>query len=217
MSNVVIIGGHGKVALLLAPLLRDAGHTVSSWIRNADHVDDVQAAGAEAVVADIEVMSATDMAELLRDCEADVLVWSAGAGGGNPERTKAVDRDAALRSMEAAVVAGARRYVMVSYFGAGPGDGVPESSAFYPYADAKTQADGALAETQLDWTILRPSTLTLGPATGRIETGDDVTAGEVSRANVAAVIAAVVDAPQTIGRTLAFNDGDTPIAEALGA
>ncbi|MDO5502838.1 MAG: SDR family oxidoreductase [Actinomycetia bacterium] len=215
MSTVIIIGGHGKVALLLAPLLTEAGHTVRSWIRNPEHVAEVEQSGAEAIVADLEIMSAEDMAGLLRECEADAIVWSAGAGGGDPARTRAVDRDAALRSMEASVIAGVRRYVMVSYFGAGPDHGVSQDNPFFHYAQAKTEADGALAETQLDWTILRPSALTLDEPTGRIETGPDVTASEVSRANVAAVAAAALDTPQTIGRTIAFNDGDTPIAQAL--
>ncbi|WP_347348900.1 NAD(P)H-binding protein [Nigerium sp.] len=216
MSNVTIIGGHGKVALLLAPLLKKAGHEVSSWIRNPEHVADVEATGAEAVVADIETMSAADMAELLKDTGTDVVVWSAGAGGGSPKRTYAVDLEAARRSMEAAGLAGVQRYLMVSYFGAGPNHGVPESNSFYAYADAKSQADGALAETSLDWTILRPSTLTLEAPTGSIETGEGVEGSHVSRGNVAAVIAAAVDDPATIGKTYEFNDGSTPIAEALG-
>ena len=36
MSNVLILGGHGKVALLAAPLLAAAGHTVTSAIRKAE-------------------------------------------------------------------------------------------------------------------------------------------------------------------------------------
>lgn len=215
MSNVTIIGGHGKVALLAAPLLSEAGHTVTSWVRNPDHVADVEAAGTTAIVADIETMSVEDMVEQLEASATEVIVWSAGAGGGSPKRTYAVDRDAAIRSMAAAEGAGVSRYVMVSYFGAGPDHGVPEGDSFHAYAQAKADADAALKQTSLDWTILGPSTLTLDPPTGRIESGPDVEGGKVSRANVAAVIAAVVDAPGSAGRVIEFNDGETPIAEVV--
>lgn len=213
MSTVTIIGGHGKVALLAIPELTEAGHEVKAWIRNPDQSADVETAGAEPVVADVESLGTDDIAALLQG--TDALVWSAGAGGGSPERTYAVDRDAAIRSMEAASLAGVRRYVMVSYFGAGPDHGVPEDNGFFPYAEAKSAADAALEASGLDWTILRPSTLTLDEPTGRIETGDGVEGGQVSRGNVANMIAAVVDAPATIGRIIAFNDGQTPIVDVV--
>ena len=113
MSHIVVIGGHGKVALLLAPILAELGHSVTSVIRNPDHAADVEAAGATPLVADVETLDTDGIAEVLGG--HDAVVWSAGAGGGDPERTRAVDQDAAIRSMEAAQQAGVRRYVMVSY------------------------------------------------------------------------------------------------------
>jgi len=214
MSRVTVIGGHGKVALLAAPLLVDDGHDVTSVVRNPDHVADVEATGATAAVLDIEHASTDEIAELLRG--SDVVVWSAGAGGGSPERTYAVDRDAAIRSMDAAVQAGVGRYVMVSYFGAGPDHGVPEDSGFYAYAEAKTAADEYLQGTDLAWTILRPSSLTTDAATGHIAAGEGVVAGQVSRDNVAHVIRSVVEHPDpTARRILAFNDGFQPIDEVV--
>lgn len=215
MTNIGIIGGHGKVALLLEPVLRAAGHQVTAIIRNPDHAADVAAAGATPVVADVETMTTAEIAGLIEGL--DVLVWSAGAGGGNPARTVAIDRDAAIRSIDAAQQAGVRRYVMVSYFGAGPHHGVDPDNSFHTYAEAKSAADAYLAISDLDWTILRPSALTLGPATGSIEAGDGVRSGSVSRANVAAVVAAAIDLPSAARRIIEFNDGPTPIAQALGS
>lgn len=127
-----------------------------------------------------------------------------------------MDRDAAIRVIDAAAQAGVRRFVMVSYFGAGPDHGVPEDSSFYPYAEAKAAADAHLRAAALDWTILGPSRLTLDPPTGRVAVGGERTAsGEVTRADVAAVIAASLADDGTVGRTIEFNNGDTPIAEAL--
>lgn len=212
MSRIAVIGGHGKVALHLARILTERGHQVSSIVRNPTQRDDVEATGAEVVVADVEALDAAGLADALAG--HDAVVWSAGAGGGNPERTYAVDRDAAIESMAAAEQAGIRRYVMVSYFGSSPNHGVPEDNGFFAYAEAKAAADEHLRSTDLDWTVLGPSTLTLDPATGRIDTGA-VESGSVPREDVAMVVAASLEEPATIGRTILFNSGDTPIAEAL--
>lgn len=211
--RVVVIGGHGKVALHLERLLSVRGDEVTAVIRNPDHADEVAATGAEPPVADVEQLGTDELAEVLRG--HDAVVWSAGAGGGNPARTYAVDRDAAIRSIDAAEQVGVRRYVMVSYFGAGPDHGVPEDSSFFPYAEAKAAADAHLRASDLDWTILGPSGLTLEPGTGSIEVGEEVRGGEVPREDVAAVAAAVLVEPATIGRTIEFNTGPTPIAEAI--
>lgn len=213
MSRIAIIGGHGKVALRLAPLLVRDGHQVTSIVRNADHEDEVRATGATPRVADTEQLDRAGFVDLLAG--QDVVVWSAGAGGGSPERTYAVDRDAAILSMGAASEAGAKRYLMVSYFGAGPDHGVPQDNAFFSYADAKSAADAHLVTSDLAWTLLRPSKLTLESGTGRIESGAGVTSGEVSRDNVAAVAAAAVADDRSIKRTIEFNDGETPIEQVV--
>lgn len=212
MARIVVIGGHGKVALQLARILTDRGDAVSSVFRNPDHSADVAATGARPVVADIEQLDTDALAELLTG--HDAVVFSAGAGGGNPARTYAVDRDAAIRVIDAAAQAGVKRFVMVSYFGAGADHDVPQDNPFFPYAEAKAAADAHLRASELDWTVLGPGRLTLEPATGRIVIGRGK--GAVSRADVAAVVAAALADDSTIGRTIEFNNGDVPIAEALG-
>ncbi|MFI2487850.1 SDR family oxidoreductase [Promicromonospora kroppenstedtii] len=212
MSRVLIIGGHGKIALRLAPLLVERGDEVTSVFRNPDHQQEVAATGATAVVADVEQLDTAGLADLVKG--QDAVVWSAGAGGGNPARTYAVDRDAAIRSMDAALAAGVHRYVMVSYLGAGPGHGVPEDNSFFAYAESKTAADEHLRGTGLDYTILAPGPLTMDEPTGLIAVADPGD-GRVARADVAGVIAAVLLDDTTVGRTIEFGNGDTPIAEAV--
>lgn len=212
MSRVLLIGGHGKIALLLEPLLVDRGDTVTAVIRNPDHDAEVAATGAAPLVADVQSFDLDQLTNLVSG--NDAVVWAAGAGGGDPERTRAVDRDAAIRSIDAAVAAGVRRYVMVSYFGAGPDHGVPEDNDFYAYAEAKAAADTHLRESGLDYTIVAPSSLTLDEPTGRIDVRAEES-GSVARADVAAVIAAVLADDRTIGRTISFNAGDQPIADAV--
>lgn len=213
MDRILIIGGHGKVALLLAPLLNATGAEVAGVIRNAAQIDDVAAAGATPVVHDVASSSEEELADLLAGYDA--VVWSAGAGGGSPERTYAVDRDAAIRSMDAAVAAGVSRYVMVSYLGAGLDHGVPPGDGFFPYAQAKAAADDHLRSSALAWTILGPGPLTLDPPTGTITTTPGPNRRNTSRGNVALVVAAALKRPDTIGRTIEFTDGDTPISQAL--
>lgn len=212
MSRILLIGGHGKVALLLEPLLVAAGHHVTAVVRNPAHEADVAATGATPLVADIERFDLDQLTSL--ESGNDVVIWSAGAGGGSAERTYAVDRDAAIRSIDAAVAARVPRYLMVSYFGAQPDHGVDPADSFYAYAEAKAAADAHLRESPLDWTILAPSALTLDAPTGRIDVDAD-TSLSVARADVAAVVAASVDEPATSRRTVRFNTGDVPIAEAL--
>lgn len=214
MTRIAIIGGHGKVALHLSILLTGEGHSVTSIIRNPDHAGDVAATGATPSVLDIENSTTAEIAGALKG--HDAVVWSAGAGGGNPERTYAVDRDAAIRSMDAAVEAGVGRYVMVSYLGARREHGVPEDHGFFAYAEAKAAADEYLRGTELAWTILGPGALTDKPGTGLIEVDPLPEGGqETSRSNTASVAAAVLDLPETAGRTIEFRDGTLPIAAAL--
>ncbi|MBX9638955.1 MAG: SDR family oxidoreductase [Mycobacteriaceae bacterium] len=207
----MVIGGHGKVASHLARILTARGDQVSSVFRNPDHADEVAATGATPIAADIEELDTAALADLLRG--HDAVVFSAGAGGGNPARTYAVDRDAAIRVIDAAGQAGVKRFVMVSYFGAGPGHGVSPENSFFPYAEAKAAADAHLRASDLDWTVLGPGRLTLDPGTGHIAVGK--AKGEVSREDVAAVAAAALADDATIRRTIDFNNGDVPIAVAL--
>lgn len=213
MTKICIFGGHGKVALLLEPLLTAQGDAVTALIRNPAQSDEVRATGATPLVADLEHLDTPQIAEIIRG--SDAVVWSAGAGGGAPARTYAVDRDAAIRSMDAAATAGVARYVMVSYLGSGPErSGVHPGDGFYAYADAKYAADEYLRATGLDWTILGPGALTLDPGSGRIRTVSSG-GGSVPRADVAATIAASLGDPGTIRRTIGFIAGDTPIDAAL--
>ncbi|MFV0407871.1 MAG: SDR family oxidoreductase [Propioniciclava sp.] len=211
VQKILVVGGHGKIALLLAPLLAARGLTVRSVIRNPDHAAEVAAGGAEPIVADVEALDVASLTSLLAG--HDAVVWSAGAGGGNPARTYAVDRDAAIRTMQAAQAAGVRRFVMVSYFGAAADHGIASDDPFFAYAEAKAAADDHLRATDLDWTILGPSRLTLEPPTGQIEVGG--VSGTVSRADVAAVVDETLQQPATLGQTIRFNTGSVPISEAI--
>lgn len=215
MTSYAIIGGHGKVAQELSRLLTQRGDQVTSVIRSAEQCDAIARTGATPVVLDVEHATVDQVADLLTG--HDAVVWSAGAGGGSADRTYAVDRDAAIASMDAADRAGVPRYVMVSYLGAGVDHGVPRDSDFYAYAEAKAAADAHLRTSRLDWTILGPGALTDDAGSGSIDLNpqDGSSASATSRENVARVAAAVLERSQTVRHTVEFRDGATPIADAL--
>jgi uncharacterized protein YbjT (DUF2867 family) len=209
---IVIAGGHGKIALRLARLLSARGDTVRSLIRNPGHAAGVRATGAEPVVADMEALD--DLSELVEG--ADGVVFAAGAGpGSGPERKRTVDYGAAVKLLAAARATGARRYLMVSSIGAGDPEAGQE--AMRPYLRAKADADAALAASDLDWTIVRPGMLTDDSGTGLVAIGTSLERGSVTRDDVAAVLAASLDEPRSVGKTFELMQGDTPIAEALAA
>src|SRR5699024_4831783 len=222
-NRVVIIGGHGKIALLATGKLKSSGYDVDSVIRNPEQRDDVQDAGGNPVVLDVESASVDDLDAAFAGATA--IVFAAGAGGGNPDRTFAVDYGAATCAMVAADEADVRRFVMVSYVRAATDvDGLDRHDAFYPYARAKHDADGYLRQSALDYTILGPGSLTTEPASGKIQLTDAMGRVEggwpddrkvTSRDNVAEVIAHVIKTNAAMRQTVNFYDGDTPIAEAL--
>ena len=213
--RVVIAGGHGKIALLLERLLAERGDQAVGLIRNPAHAADVRKAGAEAVICDLEAASAGDVAVLLSGADAVVFAAGAGAGSGAP-RKDTVDRAASVLMADAAERAGVRRFVQVSSMGAGQPPGPGTDEVWAAYITAKTAAEDDLRSRDLDWTILRPGSLTDAPGTGRIRLAPPpVPRGTVPRADVAAVIAALLDEPGTRHQTLELVSGDSPVAAAV--
>jgi uncharacterized protein YbjT (DUF2867 family) len=213
--RVVIAGGHGKIALLLERLLDGRGDQAVGLIRNPAHAADVEQAGAEAVVCDLEAASADDVAVLLSGADAVVFAAGAGAGSGVP-RKDSVDRAASVLMADAAERAGVRRFVQISSMGAGQPPRPGADEVWAAYITAKTAAEDDLRSRDLDWTIVRPGGLTDGPATGQIRlAAPPVPRGTVPRADVAAVIAALLDDPDTRHQTLELTSGDSPIAAAV--
>jgi uncharacterized protein YbjT (DUF2867 family) len=213
--RVVIAGGHGKIALLLESLLAGRGDEAVGLIRNPAQAADIQKAGAEAVVCDLEAASAEDVAVLLSGAAAVVFAAGAGPGSGAP-RKDSVDRGASVLMAEAAERAGVRRFVQISTMGAGQPPRPGTDEVWAAYITAKTAAEDDLRSRDLDWTILRPGHLTDATATGRIRlAAPPVPAGAIARADVAAVIAALLDEPGTRRQTLELVSGDTPVAAAV--
>ena len=209
--DVLVAGGHGKVALRLLWLLAAEGHRARGLIRKAEQAADLEEVGAVAVLGDLEADAS--LAEYAQG--ADAVVFAAGAGpGSGPARKRTVDLGGAVKLVDAARAVGARRYVMVSSIGADrPG---AASGAMRPYLEAKAEADQYLMASGLEYTIVRPGSLTDDPGTGRVRVSTELGGrGAVPRDDVAAVLARALDAPNTIGVTFELFGGDLPVAEAV--
>ena len=130
------------------------------------------------------------------------------------ERKQTVDLGAAVKCVEAAKAAGVARFVIVSSIGAQDPDAGRE--AMRPYLRAKADADAAVAASGLDWTIVRPGSLSDDPGTGRVDVSTALgRRGPVPRDDVALVLLETLQAPSTIGLTFEVFAGDVPAREAV--
>jgi uncharacterized protein YbjT (DUF2867 family) len=212
--DIIIAGGHGQIALILERLLSERGHRVRGLIRNPDHADDLRYAGAEPVVCDLEAADVDEITATVGD--GDAFVFAAGAGpGSGPQRKWTMDYAGAVKGMEACRRNGIDRYVIVSAMGADPE--AEDDGGFGTYLRAKGMADRKLRESGLASTIVRPGGLTDDPPTERVAAAPRTGRGSIPRADVAAVLAAVLEQPETAGVDFDVISGDTPIAEAVAA
>jgi len=216
MTRIAIVGGHGQVARQLIPLLVQRDHEVVALARREEYRSSLEDLGATMRLLDIEGDDADAFGAAFEGCEA--VVFAAGGGpDGNIERKRTVDLEGSLKSIEGARAAGISRFVQVSAIDVD--EPLPEDTApvWRAYVEAKRDADSALRDSELDWTIIRPGRLTDDPATGLVAIGADVPRSDVTRADVAAVLAEVLAEPATIGRQWNLVGGDTPVAEAVAA
>jgi uncharacterized protein YbjT (DUF2867 family) len=213
--DVAVAGGHGKIALRLLRLLAERGDGARGLIRNPDHAPDLEAVGALPGGADLENLDPDAIATSISGCDA--VVFAAGAGpGSGAARKRTVDYGGAVKLIGACRAEGIRRYLMVSAMGVR--DPAARGEQMRPYYEAKLEADEALTASGLDYTIVRPGRLTDDPGTGLIEAAERLERiGAIPRDDVAATLAACLDADNTIGKSFDLLGGQTPVAEALAA
>lgn len=207
--KITVVGAHGSIAMLLHPMLIEAGHSVRGIIRKEEQAEDLRELGVEPVVADVEKQD--DISEAVGI--ADAVLFAAGAGpGSGPDRKWSIDRDGAIKLMEACHKNGIERYVIISAMGLDKPRG---NEVFQVYQKAKAEADEALRHSGLDYTIVKPGRLTDEAGTGNVSIGRDLDRGEISREDVAAVLANVFEMRETIGKEFDLLSGNQSIPEAL--
>lgn len=203
--NVLIAGAHGDVGQRITDLLSRSEHAATAMVRDEDQVPEMEEFGVETVVADLreEVTHAVE--------GHDAIVFAAGSSG---EDVEGVDRDGAIRTIEAAEELDVPRFVMLSAMNADEPEESPD--ALRDYLIAKGEADDRLRSSELAYTIVRPGSLTNDPGTGSIEAAEKLDErGEITRDDVAQTLVATLDMDTTYGRTFEILEGDTPIYAAL--
>ncbi|MFB2555372.1 SDR family oxidoreductase [Herbiconiux liangxiaofengii] len=215
--KIAIAGGHGQIALLTTKLLTASGNEVWGITRNPDHAADIEEAGGEALVLDLEQTDSEALAAELSSRGVDAVVFAAGAGpNSTAERKLTVDRDGAVLLADAAWRAGAKRYVLISSMGADDFD-ASSDEVFQVYLKAKSEADAAVRASDLDWTIVRPGGLTDDDATGTVTLAESTGRGSIPRADVAWLVAQLLTSGDAVHRQFEAVSGPTPIAEAVRA
>jgi uncharacterized protein YbjT (DUF2867 family) len=217
--RIVIAGGHGKIALLLGRLLVERGDAAVGLIRNPGQSDDLMARGIEPVLLDLENADTDAVSKVLAG--ADAAVFAAGAGpNSGAARKESVDRAASVLLADACEQAGVGRFVQISAMGVQALRDVPageQDEVFTVYLRAKLQAEDDLRARALAWSVLRPGGLIDEPGTGLVRLAPSVPRGSVPRADVAAVVLALLDEPRTAGLVLELVGGDVPVSEAVAA
>ncbi|KAL8996946.1 MAG: hypothetical protein Q9169_003652 [Polycauliona sp. 2 TL-2023] len=218
-KRVLLLGGHGKVSLLLTPRLVARSWHVTSVIRDASQTDDIlstvkgDAGSVDVLVSSLEdVKSKGDAQQIIDRSKPDYVIWSAGAGGkGDPSRTQAVDRDSCIHFIRAAVnTPSITKFLLVSYPGSrrtkAPwwteeewvGTQEVNNGVLKPYYPAKLAADEcltAVASQRKDFhaIVLRPGYLTEDNAIGKVSLGKIQARGRITRGDVAAVAVELLD------------------------
>lgn len=196
----------------LTRLLVEGGDKVIGLVRNPDHAEAVAEQGASPVVCDLEHAPVQEIADAIAG--ADAAVFAAGAGpGSGAARKLTMDRDGAIKLLEAASGVGALRYLIVSAVGAeNPPAG---GDVFNVYLQAKAAADRAVQESDREWIVVRPGRLTDDPGTGRVRIEVSPFRGSVPRDDVAEVLARLLHDPRGSRRVLYVNAGEEPVDQAL--
>lgn len=214
MARITIAGGHGQVALLLSDRLTARGDEPVGIIRKAEQADELRDRGIEPALLDLESASVDEYAEVIAG--SDAVVFAAGAGpGSGAARKETVDHGAAVKLRRAAEQAGVDRYVLLSSMGTD--DPPVDDDVFSVYLRAKARADLDVAASDLDWTIVRPGGLTDDEPTERVTAARHVDRGEIPRADVANVLAAVLADDSTTRRVFEVVSGDEPVGDAVAA
>ncbi|KAK0649063.1 hypothetical protein B0T16DRAFT_409349 [Cercophora newfieldiana] len=244
--HVLLLGGHGKVAQHLTPLLLQRSWAVTSIIRDPSQVPAVKQLGnnvqgkkgeLNVLVRSIEdVKSQSQAKSIIDEVKPDYIVWSAGAAGrGGPERTYAIDRDAAIHFIRAAAATpSVTRFLLVSYLAsrrtkpswwsdAGWSGAEELNTKILPhYYKAKVEADEVLYKVSKErgsgfvGIDLRPGTLTDDPSSGKVELGRTKTSsGKVSRESVAKVADSLLASEGVKNTWIDLLDGEEGIDAAV--
>lgn len=214
--KVLVIGANGNTGFRVVEKLADTSHSPLAMIRDAHQRSRFDEIGVATVLGDLEY----PIDHAFRDCDA--VIFAAGSGGKTgKDKTVLVDHLGGIRAAVTALEQGAKRLIMLSALNAT----TDAQTGIQHYHRAKAHADQfirtmpqVMEGRPLDWTTVHPGGLHDGSTAETVTVSDQITGeGRSSRDSVAAALVACLDAPQTVGRSFALLDGQTPLHEALAS
>ncbi len=210
--NVFIIGAAGNIGKKVVQQLSELGQNPMAMYRHQEQAKQLEACGALAIQADLIETTVEQLANKMKG--ANVVVFTAGAGGKGIELTNQVDGKGLEKAVMAAQLVGVKRFILVSAFPEAGRD-KDTSESFKNYIKVKKQADVFLVNSELDWVIIRPGTLNHDEGTGLVNANYAVSYGQVSRDDVATTLVETIQTPTLSRKIIELTQGDTPINQAL--
>ncbi len=210
--NILVIGANGQVGKKIVNKIHDnSPHDAIAMVRDESQKDQFERKGIKTVLGDLE----SDFSHAFKGNNA--VIFAAGSGGSTgADKTKAVDRQGAIKAIDEAIKHKAIRFMMISAFGAdfNPQEWPEEMANYY---SAKSAADDYLSQTSLNYTIVKPGMLTDDEPSGKVDFGErtDERTGKIARWDVAEVVVKSIDAPGTFRKSLELLSGPNAIDEAI--
>lgn len=204
-KNVLVAGANGSTGRIIVDLLKKSdNYQPIAMVRKQEQKVRFEKENVSTVMADLE----EDLSHAVKN--VDRVIFAAGSKGKN---LIGVDQEGAKKLTDAAKNAGAGKFIMLSSMGA---DNPSVSDELKEYLQAKQNADNHLKASGLDYTIVRPGSLTDEASTGKIQLKkklDDQ--GKISRADVAKTLVEVLDDNIKHNEVFEILGGDTPIDKAV--
>lgn len=211
MMKVLVVGANGTTGKqVVEKVANSKQHEAYAMIRDEKQADALKKLGANVVLGDLE----QDVSDALRGMDA--VIFAAGSGGHTGDKkTIAVDQNGAKNIIDEAKNQGVKRFVMLSSMGTDAPEQGPEGLQLY--LRAKAIADEYLKQSNLQYTIVRPGTLSNDQATGKIDINNDIEdkSQTIPRADVATVLVECLNEEATIGKTFEMLAGETEIEKAI--
>ncbi len=204
-KNVLVAGANGTTGRIIIDLLKESkNYQPIAMVRKQEQKDHFEKENVMTVMADLE----EDLDHAVKN--ADKVIFAAGSKGKN---VIGVDQEGAKKLTDAAKKAGTGKFVMLSSMGA---DNPSISDELQDYLKAKQNADNYLKASGLEYSIVRPGSLTDDGASGKIQLKEKFeNQGSISRADVAKTLVEVLDDDVRKNQVFEILSGETPIEKAV--
>ena len=207
MENILIAGANGTTGKKIVNLLQASQYfNPIAMVRKEEQQAFFKAKQIDSVLGDLE----KEMSHVFENNTIDKVLFAAGSGGKN---VIGVDQEGAKRLIDEASKNNIKKFVMLSSMGA---DHPEEATALQDYLKAKQNADNYLKASGLNYTIVRPGSLTNNEPTNAIELEDKLNKhGEISRDDVAQTLVRTLNDDVANNATFEIIKGETLIGVAL--